>query len=91
MTGGHGLWSVFLACALALALMTSLSNGALNTLLALWLLLAPLTLMAMLEPLRRGLSKRGGSLPFKTFSSLALLAVVTSLLLACLGAVLLLF
>ena len=80
MAESDSLLSLFLAAALALALLLGLSDEAWAALRLFWAAFTTLSLMAYLEPLRRGLSKRGGGLPLSIFGAMALRGLVTGLL-----------
>ena len=89
LADSHGAFSTFLALTLGFAMLLGLSDAAWALLRMFWLSFTVLSLMALLEPLRRGLSKKGGSLPLPVFTGLLMQGVLLGLLLGSVTAALL--
>ena len=85
----EGAWAFALALALGVVLLFGLSDDAWRLLRVIWAGLSTLFLMALLEPLRRGLSRKGGGLPLSVFAKLAVRGVLLGLMLASLSVALL--
>lgn len=71
-----------LAGLLGFALYVALSEPAAELLLTLWAIFAVLSLMALLERMRRGLARSGGGMSLGDFAALSLRATAIGLLLA---------